>query len=166
MVAGLYSGGMTVLVRPPVENDLQELLTIDAAYAAEHGVEAVMSAGALRFFGRSEHSFTAEGGAGEPRALGFALAQALWTGDRPQVVVRRVAAEGPEVASALVKAVVKSAYDSGVYDLSAHFPPSDALLRGVLEEELFGPDPQLTYVRVLGSRGPQAARRGEAPEHG
>lgn len=84
------------------------------------------SAPALKFYERSEHSFLAE----EPdgAAQGFVLAQAVWQGDRPIVLVRGVTLRPgapEETAAGLLRAVIKSAYDSAVYEI--HFPLTPAL---------------------------------------
>ncbi len=144
---------MSIRVRPLDETDLPALEAIDAAYATSHDLEAAISPGALRFFSRNEHSFAAEDDSGQP--AGFLLAQAVWTGDRPLVLLGRVAArpDAPAAVESLVRALVKSAYDSGVYDLLARCPQGDAALRAALGEEAFRPDEQLSFVRQLGSRG-------------
>lgn len=152
---------MAITVRPPLEGDLAALTQIDTEYAANHDLEALVTAGSLRFFGRTEHSFVAEDKE-QPDAppVGFVFAQAVWSGERPQVIVARLATGGSATAaSALVKALVKSAYDSGVYDLLARTPVTDAEQRDVLLEEAFFEDPLVQYVRVLGSRGVVAAER-------
>lgn len=149
-------------VRPPVEADLAALTRIDADYADLHGLEPVITAGALRFFGRTEHSFVAERGRDSTDGpVGFVLAQAIWSGDRPQVLVARLATAGmgQEATSALIKALVKSAYDSGVYDLLARVPSADGQLRALLTSEDFFQDDLVPYVRILGSRGVEAAAR-------
>ena len=150
---------MAITVRPPVEADLTALLGIDSAYAQLHGLERVITEGALRFFGRTEHSFVAEVLGDESAGpVGFVMAQAVWSGERPQVLVARIATDGSSTAAApLVKALVKSAYDSGVYDLLARTPAADAGLRTLLEEESFFEDRLVQYVRILGSRGVLAA---------
>lgn len=152
---------MAIMVRPPLEADLAALSQIDASYAEEHELEPLMSAGALRFFGRTEHSFVAhEGHRAGSVPVGFVLAQAIWSGERPQVLVARIASDGtPGASEALLKALVKSAYDSGVYDLQTRVPPGDAPLRALLKRESFFEDPQVAYVRILGSRGVAAAQR-------
>ena len=149
---------MAITVRPPVEADLAALTRIDALYAERHELEPMLTAGSLRFSGRTEHSFVAEdlaASGGEP--LGFVMAQAVWSGERPQVLVARVATADPAAAEALVKALVKSAYDSGVYDLLTRTARSDAALLKVLEQESFFEDRLVQHVRVLGSRGVKLA---------
>ncbi|UBV41758.1 DUF1999 domain-containing protein [Deinococcus taeanensis] len=80
---------------------------------------------ALKFYERSEHSFVAE----ENGTLhGFVLAQSVWQGDRPIVLVRTLSVhpDAPaDVPGALLHATVKSAYDSAVYEI--HFPMTPAL---------------------------------------
>ncbi|WP_420595382.1 DUF1999 domain-containing protein [Deinococcus sp.] len=106
------------------------------------------SLGALKFFERSEHSFLAEEGG---TVQGVLLAQSVWQGDRPIVLVVRVLlAEDapPETASGLLHACVKSAYDSAVYEV--HFPLTPELQAAAEAEEahLLG----RYAVRYLGSR--------------
>lgn len=155
---------MAITVRPPDEADLGALADIDSAYGAQHGLEGVVTPGSLRFFGRTEHSFVATEPFGSAETvLGFVFAQAVWSGERPQVLVARVAtADRPHVATALIKALVKSAYDSGVYDLHARVPKTDGSLGSLLADELFMPDQQAAFVRVLGSRGAEAANAAQA----
>jgi len=88
---------------------------------------------ALKFYERSEHSFAAEGDSGA--LLGCVLAQHVWQGDRPIVLVRAalLAPEAPpEAAAGLLHAVVKSAYDSAVYEV--HFPLTPALEAAAKQE--------------------------------
>jgi hypothetical protein len=155
---------MGIRVKHLEEADLEAVMQLDRAYASLHGLEELASAASVRFFGRTEHSFTAEADGPDGAAtVGFLLAQAVWSGVRPQVLVARVAAPGqPPAAAALLKAVVKSAYDSGVYDLVARVPRGDQGLVQQLETEEFFLDPQLAYVRILGSRGVGAAERAAA----
>lgn len=154
---------MAITVRPPEEADLEALTVIDSEYAARHGLECTVTAGTLRFFGRTEHSFVAQQSSPGSQVLGFVFAQAVWTGDRPQVFVTRIAAAGGGHAThALIKALVKSAYDCGVYDLIARVPDADVQVRALLQEEFFLPDNLATYVRVLGSRGADAVAAAQA----
>ena len=91
------------------------------------------SQAALKFYERSEHSFVADDGT----LQGFILAQSVWQGDRPVVLVRAVVARpGPqetELRRGLLRATVKSAYDSAVYEI--HVPTPPALLDAVRQEE-------------------------------
>ncbi|KQR40952.1 DUF1999 domain-containing protein [Deinococcus sp. Leaf326] len=100
---------------------------------------------ALKFYERSEHSFLADDG-GEVR--GFVFAQSVWQGDRPLVFVRTLAlAPGAapelagEAASGLLHAVVKSAYDTAVYEI--HLPLTPELNNAARAEE----------ARVVGQYG-------------
>lgn len=88
---------------------------------------------ALKFFERSEHSFLAEE-AGQ--VLGVVLAQAVWQGDKPVVLVVQVLlAEGAPsgAAGGLLHACVKSAYDAAVYEV--HFPVTPELEGAAHSEE-------------------------------
>lgn len=79
---------------------------------------------ALRFYLRSEHSFVAEE---QGRLAGVILAQSVWMGDRPIVLVTAVlvrpqteaetGADPRETAAGLLHAVIKSAYDAAVYEV-------------------------------------------------
>lgn len=83
------------------------------------------SAPALKFYERSEHSFLAEALDGTPQ--GFVLAQAVWQGDRPTVLVRTVTLAPDateETAPGLLHAVLKSAYDSAVYEIHYTLTPA------------------------------------------
>ncbi len=160
---------MAIRVRPLNESDAGSLLPVDDGYAAQHGVEGMANPAALRFFERSGHSFVAElvDASEAARSVGFLLAQAVWSGNRPVVHLMRAAAEsqvGADVCGALVRALVKSAYDAGVYDLLARVPGSDADLEQHLLAESFQPDTHRSFVRVLGSRG-VATTSGEAADH-
>lgn len=91
------------------------------------------SPAALKFYERSEHSFVADDGQG---IQGVILAQSVWQGDKPIVLVRTVLVrpDAPEtVTRGLLHATVKSAYDSAVYEV--HVPGSAPLLPAVQEEE-------------------------------
>ncbi|RJF73175.1 DUF1999 domain-containing protein [Deinococcus cavernae] len=91
------------------------------------------SPASLKFYERSEHSFVADAGAG---LQGFILAQSVWQGDRPIVLVRTVVVhpDAPEsVRQGLLHATVKSAYDTAVYEV--HVPASEQLLPAAQQEE-------------------------------
>ncbi|MFC6590803.1 DUF1999 domain-containing protein [Deinococcus lacus] len=96
------------------------------------------SLSALKFYERSEHSFVCA--AAESLDLrGFIFAQSVWQGDKPAVLVRSLVlseAAPAEAAAALLRAVVKSAYDSAVYEI--HYP--GGLLPGLPESVLDLPD--------------------------
>ncbi|WP_288406006.1 DUF1999 domain-containing protein [uncultured Deinococcus sp.] len=100
---------------------------------------------ALKFYERSEHSFVADGEGG---LRGFVFAQSVWQGDRPLVFVRTLAlAPGltpelvDEAARGLLHAVVKSAYDTAVYEI--HLPLTAELADAARAEE----------ARVVGQYG-------------
>lgn len=141
---------MNLSLRAVEIEDLEALTPLDAAYAMRTGVPSQLSRGALAFYARSGHAFVAEQGG---RAMGFVLAQAVWSGERPVVQLARLVAEG-DALPALAEAVVKSAYDAGVYDLSAELPPSDHDAADVLLAKLWQERPVRRFDRVLGSRGP------------
>ena len=135
--------------RPFTEEDLDRLNQVAG--------ERPLSLGALRFFARTGHSFLAEEG---ERPLGFALAQAVWQGEATTVLITRIEGEGEEVLQGLLRAVVKSAYDAGVYEVALHLDPSRKALERALLEEGFALGPLVLCVRVLGSRGARGERRG------
>ncbi|MER3445102.1 MAG: DUF1999 domain-containing protein [Meiothermus sp.] len=105
---------------------------------------------ALRFFARSGHSFVAQDG---PRVVGVVLAQAVWQGDQVTVLITRLLSSSDEATRALLGAVVKSAYDAGVYEVAMHVDPANEPLSRALEDYGFRLGPLLLGVRVLGSRG-------------
>ena len=105
------------------------------------------SLAALKFFERSEHSFVAEDAA----LRGAVLAQYVWQGDRPIVLVTRLLLSPdapPETAAGLLHACVKSAYDTAIYEV--HFPVTPELESAAHAEEahILG----RYAVRYLGSR--------------
>ncbi|PTA67792.1 DUF1999 domain-containing protein [Deinococcus arcticus] len=105
----------------------------DALAERERDGRLHTSLAALKFYERSEHSFVAELG-GELH--GFVLAQSVWQGDRPVVLVRTVALRpgaDAQVAGGLLHATVKSAYDTAVYEV--HFPLTPALAGAAAQEE-------------------------------
>ena len=105
----------------------------DALLEREREGRLSTSAAALKFYERSEHSFVADDGAG---IQGFILAQSVWQGDRPIVLVRAVAVRpgvGGSVVRGLLHATVKSAYDTAVYEV--HVPAVEALNDAVQQEE-------------------------------
>jgi len=143
---------MPAMVRPPVVADLEALAALDAQYARRHGVATQVDRSSLAFYGRSGHAFVREDASGP---LGFALAHAVWDGGRPVVRLSRLVAvaDDPAVLAALLEAVVKSAYDAGVYDLAADVPAGDAGAQAALRGAAFEPRPVVRFERVLGSRG-------------
>lgn len=142
---------MSVPLRPLDVDDLDTLVPLDAAYADRHGVAAAVSRASLAYYARAGHAFVA----GAPAARGFVLAHAVWDGARATVqVARLVAPDDDAVRRALVEAVVKSAYDAAVYDLSVDLPAADAAgvaaLAGAWAER-----PVRRFERALGSRSPR-----------
>ncbi|PNY80196.1 DUF1999 domain-containing protein [Deinococcus koreensis] len=122
------------------------------------------SPAALKFYERSEHSFVADQGG---TLQGFVLAQAVWQGDRPTVLIRTLS-QTPDAPAGtpegLFQAVIKSAYDTAVYEV--HFPVSPAL-HAVAQAE--GTRVLGAYgVCHLGSRTQTApgSRLGELPDKG
>lgn len=140
---------MAPRVRPVTADDLAALAPLDGEYAARLGLEPCVTLGSLHYFGRSGHSFVAEGDDG---ALGFALAHSTWWGGDPVLRLERLVAPA-EAAGALAAAVVKSSYDAGVYRLVAELPPGDAVGRAALESAGFAPRETVSYARRLGSAG-------------
>lgn len=121
----------------------------------EHHYRATPAA--LRFFSRSGHSFVASDGG---QILGLVLAQALWQGDRVTVLITRLLSHHPQATAALLAAVVKSAYDAGVYEVAMHANPHDPSLATLLEQQGFRLGPTVLAVRVLGSRGQRGELQG------
>lgn len=109
------------------------------------------SLAALRFYQRSEHSFVAA----EAELMGAMLAQSVWMGDKPIILVTATLLHDqapPQTASGLLHAVVKSAYDAAVYEVHFEVTPQ---LEGALHDEgahLGG----RWAVRHLGSRSATA----------
>jgi len=136
------------MLRPVETDDLRELEALDAAYAARHGVEAMVTPGSLAFYARTGHAFVAQRGG---RAVGLALAQAVWDGVRPTVRLVRLVGE-PAARSVLAEAVVKSAYDAAVYDLQAEVAGDDPALGALLAASGWSERPVRSFVRVLGAR--------------
>lgn len=124
--------------RVPDESDFPVLQALDRAAQVAYFDELpereregrlCTSLPALKFYARTGHSFVAARG-GEVR--GFALAQSVWQGDRPLVLVRAVVSSDPEAVAGLLHAVVKSAYDTAVYEV--HVPVSPELMAAATTE--------------------------------
>jgi hypothetical protein len=116
-----------------------------------------LSLGTVRHFARTGHSFLAEEG---EIPLGFALAQAVWQGEATTVLVTRLEGRGQEVLEGLLQAVVKSAYDAGVYEVALHLDPAREELAEALKAQGFAIGPLVLAVRILGSRGARGETRG------
>ena len=142
---------MALVVRPLGAEDEYALIPIDVSYSVTHLVEPMVGRTQLSFYSRAGHSFIAE----ERGVIsGFVLGHAIWDGSRPSVRIRRVVSSENQshIRAALLDAVVKSAYDSGVYDIELEFVSSDEALRAVLEEKGFELKPIRLYNRRLGSQ--------------
>lgn len=142
-----------VQARPLDPDDAEALTAIDRSDAARTGRTPVLSRGALAFYERSGHAFTAWRD-GTPQ--GFALAQAVWDGAQATVRLATVAladASDHEVRAALLEAVTKSAYDAAVYALAADVPDTDPEARALFEAAGWRPLAARPYRRTLGSRG-------------
>lgn len=134
-----------MIVRPLTQEDGPRLTAFEARWLPQ-GRTSRSGEAALRFFARSGHSFVAEA----EEVQGFVLAQALWQGDRATVIVSRLLANGPEAYEALLRALEKSAYDAGAYEV-ALFADEESPLAEAAKKAAFVPGPRL-FVRVLGSR--------------
>ncbi|HKI56892.1 MAG TPA: DUF1999 family protein [Trueperaceae bacterium] len=161
---------MVTHARPLDIDDAPEVAAIDRAYARAYGLEPRTSEASLRFFARSGHAFVAEGEGG---VLGFVLAQPVFDGERPTLLVWRLASPPPGDAAAvraLTRALTKSAYDAGIYDVRVDLPDGDASGAEVLEAEAYGSVPTTAFARHLGSRAAAVAAareaRGEEGGHG
>lgn len=145
-------------VRALTGDDAEIIAAIDAGYSAALDAEVTANAGSASFHSRTGHSFVAELD-GEPK--GFVLATAIWTGGRPLVRMERLAtldAADLPAREALLAALVKSAYDAGVYDLLAELPEGDSAGAAALAVTDFRPAPVKMFERKLGSRGQAGAR--------
>lgn len=145
-------------VRPVTSDDTDVLLTVDSSYSGAFGLEVTASRGSASFHARTGHSFLAEL---DGAVRGFVLAHAIWTGGRPTVRLERLAAADPaDLAArlALLDALVKSAYDAGVYDLLAELPAEDSVGARALAANGFSSRPVSSYGLVLGSRGTGGSR--------
>src|SRR5690606_40619126 len=133
---------------------------LDQEHAAKQGVRTVVSRASVHYLLRSGHSFVAELRSSEAGSnsgtAGVILAHAVWAGSGAVVRVERlVLAESggrqPQVASALTAAVVKSAYDAGVYRLLATLPLSDDVSIGALAAARFEREASAVFELSLGS---------------
>ncbi len=146
-----YDDGMSTMTRPVESRDLAALQSIDASYASRLGLPPLIERAVLAFYARSGHAFVRDR---DGELLGFVLAHAVWDGGRPTVRLARLAAadDAPDVLRGLLEAVVKSAYDAGVYDVVADAPADDAAAAAALRGASFEPRPMVRFERVLGSR--------------
>jgi hypothetical protein len=143
------------ITRPVEEGDLDDLRRLEADHARRLGIAPIVDRAVLAYYCRSGHAFvhqTADG------TRGFVLAHAVWDGARPVLRIGRMVGDD-DVLSALLEAVVRSAYDAAVYDLVAEAHERDESAQAALALRAFDPAPVLRYERTLGSRG-----RNEVPE--
>ncbi|MDZ7704341.1 MAG: DUF1999 family protein [Trueperaceae bacterium] len=136
-------------------DDAELLAEIDRAYAERYGLEPILTRSSLSFFVRSGHSFVA---LNEGAATGFALAQAVWNGTRPAVVVSRLATGDDHdlgTRLALIEAITKSAYDAAVYDIQVQLSSDDHVGARAFQNKQYHQRNLVTYERILGSRGQQ-----------
>ncbi len=139
-------------------DDLGALQPIDKAYAKQRALVPAVTRASLHLYQRSGHSFVAYAEPGAPEVAGFLLAQATWSGDSAAVNVQRLALAHDDdlaAATALVKALSKSAYDAGVYHLEVSLPAGDVTARSALAAEGFVLLPSVVYARGLGSKAAQ-----------
>lgn len=135
-------------------DDHAELELLDAAYSSASGADPAVTRASLQFYARSGHSFVAHY---DGVISGFVLGHAIWTGGHAVIRSERLvtAQGGPnaaDVRAALLAALVKSAYDAGVYDLLVEHPLQDAAGAAALEQAGFAERDARLYGRVLGSR--------------
>ena len=157
---------MDTHARPLEPDDAPTLRAIDAAYAQAFGLEPRAGEASLRFFARTGHAFVAEGEGG---VLGFALAQAVFDGERPTLFVSRLASPPPgddDTVRALLRAVTKSAYDAGVYDVQVDLPAEDVVAAAALAAQDYRPAARSVFMRHLGSRADAVAAAATAPRAG
>lgn len=113
----------------------------------------------LLFFARSGHSFVAaQPGTDGPTVLGYVLALAIWEGDRASVKISSLRAHPdapPATLQGLLHAVVKSAYDSGSYEVHLD---ADAQATRAAQAEGFRQANTRPMVRVMGSRSEKEVR--------
>lgn len=102
----------------PAMRELEAPTLADLPEAERQGRSRTSEA-ALKFFERSEHSFVAAQGGD---IQGMVLAQSVWQGDKPIVLVSALLGS-PEATAGLLRACVKSAYDAAVYELHLQATP-------------------------------------------
>lgn len=137
------------LIRDLSADDVAVLQPLDRDYASRSGSEEIVDEGSISFYARSGHAFVLEE---DGVVLGFLLGQAVWDGRRPKVLVRRVVSVTVRGQEALLEAVTKSAYDSGVYDVVVEQPDSDEEGLAALVASGYQPRRVRLYERLLGSR--------------
>ena len=154
---------MDTHARPLEPDDAPAVRAIDGAYARAYGLEPRAGEASLRFFARTGHAFVAVGEDGGVR--GYVLAQAVFDGERPTLFASRFASRPPgdgEALRALLRALTKSAYDAGVYDLRVELPAEDAAGAAALDAESYRPAITSVFTRQLGSRADAVAAAASA----
>ncbi len=153
---------MDTHARPLEPDDAPVVRAIDGAYARAYGLEPRAGEASLRFFARTGHAFVA---VGEGGVRGYVLAQAVFDGERPTLFASRFASPPPgdgEALLALLRALTKSAYDAGVYDLRVELPAEDAAGAAALDAESYRPAVTSVFTRQLGSRADAVAAAASA----
>ncbi len=137
-----------MIVRHLSEEDFPRL----QAFEREHldpNLPEKASLAALRHFARSGHSFLAETRQGEAR--GFVLAQAVWQGAWATVLVSRILAADETAYEALLRALVKSAHDAGIYEVALFVREATPLAQAAASME-FQVGPLVLARKRLGKR--------------
>lgn len=147
-----------ILARALELDDLELLVEIDAHYAAQVGLEPVITRASLNFYVRSGHAFVSLAGETmtELQITGFVLAQSVWNGQRPVVQVGRLAlADTADETSrqVLLEAITKSAYDAAVYELRVLHASADTKGKNALATNEYRQLDLEVYGRTLGKRG-------------
>lgn len=145
--------GRLIFARALEADDGDALEAIDQSYALHFDLEPALTRSSLSFYARSGHAFVSMR---EGKANGFVLAQAVWNGTRPVVMVNRLAVENlgdTDSREALLEAVTKSAYDAAVYDIQVVIETRDKGAQQALLGKDYAPKPLIMYERILGSRG-------------
>ena len=139
-----------IMIRQVDVDDLDELLKIDQDYCRRYGTEAIVNLSSLNFYSRSGHSFAS---LVEGRLNGFVFSHAVWGGYKAVLQVTRLAAsdDNEPVQSALLEALLKSAYDAAVYELRVTQPNNDEKGLATLMKKDFKLTNTKLLQRTLGS---------------
>ena len=151
-MGGLIDNLSPTFAKPLQLNDAEQLRPIDEAYARYFKVETRLTRGSLSFYVRTGHAFVA---VRKSEMVGFVLAQAVWNGTRPTLLVdyMPVAKMQDLVARlAMLEAVTKSAYDAAVYDIQVQIFTKDTVAIQSLIEKQYDEKELRIYERILGSR--------------
>ncbi len=142
----------STFARPLQLDDAEQLKPIDEAYAQYFRAEAKLTKGSLNFYVRTGHAFVAMR---KSEIVGFVLAQAVWSGIRPTLLVGYMpVAKMQDLAArlAMLEAVTKSAYDAAVYDIQVQIFTKDTVAIQSLIEKQYDEKELRIYERILGSR--------------